>query len=389
MTGTVRLGKVLGINISIDWSWVLIFLLITLSLGAGVFPEMHPNWGPALNWGVAIAASLLFFASVLAHELAHSLVARARGLPVNNITLFLFGGVSNLQREPDTPGAEFVMAIVGPLTSIVLGILFLVLGNASADSLGDPLQVAARLDPLSTLLLWLGPVNIVLGIFNMVPGFPLDGGRVLRSILWAASHSLRDATRWVSWISQFIAWLFILAGIAMAFGVSLPFFGTGLVSGLWLAFIGWFLSSAAMQNYRQVVLADSLKGVPVSRLMLLNVPTVAPESSVEALIEHNIMGTSDYAFPVVEGDRLVGLVSLHDVQRVPQDARAATRVSQIMTPVERLAVATPQEDAMDALNELAHRDVRQLPVVQDSRLVGLLRRRDVLRWLQLNGAAAH
>lgn len=389
MTGTVRLGRVLGITISIDWSWVLIFLLITLSLGAGVFPEMHPNWGPALNWGMAIAASLLFFASVLAHELAHSLVARARGLPVSNITLFLFGGVSNLQREPDTPGAEFVMAIVGPLTSIVLGILFLVLGNASADLLGDPLQVAARLDPLSTLLLWLGPVNIALGIFNMVPGFPLDGGRVLRSILWAASRSLRDATRWASWISQFIAWLFMLAGIAMAFGVSLPFFGTGLVSGLWLAFIGWFLSSAAMQNYRQVVLADSLKGVPVSRLMLLNVSTVAPESSVEALIEHNIMGTSDYAFPVVEDDRLAGMVSLHDVQRVPQDARATTRVSQIMTPVERLAVATPQEDAMDALNELAQRNVRQLPVVQDSRLVGLLRRRDVLRWLQLNGAAAH
>lgn len=392
MRSGLGLGKIFGIKIYVDWSWIFIFLLVTSELALDVFPSVHPDWGPALTWGTALVAAFLFFLSVLAHELAHSIVARANGIPVSNITLFLFGGVSNIQREPRSPGIEFVMAIVGPLTSIVLGVIFLFLSGAIAVSadlfLGNLPRALAPLDPLSTLLLWLGPINIVLGIFNLVPGFPLDGGRVLRSILWAITNNLRRATQWASWVGQAIAWLFIAAGISMVFGVSLPYFGTGLVSGLWLAFIGWFLNNAAIQSYRQVVVEDLLGGVPVSQLMRVNAPAVAPNIPVSSLVHDHIMGTDDRAFPVIDNDRLVGLVCIEDVRKAPKEKWDTTPVSQIMTPANELAVATPRQDAADALGQLAGRDVNQLPVVENGRLVGILRRRDIMRWLQLHSELA-
>jgi Zn-dependent protease/CBS domain-containing protein len=392
MRSGFKIGKIFGINIYIDWSWLFIFLLVTWNLAAGVFFELHPHWGPLLRWGTAIVAALLFFASVLAHELAHSLVAKSRGIPVRNITLFLFGGVSSIQREPPSPGVEFFMAIVGPITSIVLGILFLLLGGVSAGTLGgaltNPLNFIAGLGPVPTLLLWLGPINIILGIFNLIPGFPLDGGRVLRSILWAGSHNLRRATQWASWAGQAVAWIFIIMGIAMIFGVTVPFFGTGFISGLWLAFIGWFLNNAAAQSYQQVVVEDILEGVPVSQLMYSKAPTVAPDTTVGALVHDYIMGTEERAFPVVANDCLAGLVCLDDVRRVPRDQWDTTTVQEIMTPASQLVTASPREDATDALNDLASKDIRQVPVVQDCHLVGMLRRRDIMRWLQLHSQMA-
>ncbi len=392
MTSGFRLGRILGIRVQIDWSWILIFLLVTWNLAAGVFPSLHPNWGPALNWSLGVVASLLFFASVLAHELAHSLVALARGLPVRRITLHIFGGVSNIEREPPSPGAEFVIAIVGPVTSIILGVLFTALGTASAGNPqllnGVSRQALAQLGPLPTMLLWLGPINIVLGVFNLIPGFPLDGGRLLRSLLWALTRNLRTATRWAAAVSQGIAWLFITGGVAMAFGVQLPFFGTGLVSGLWLAFIGWFLNSAATQSYQQVMVADLLEGVPVSRLMRADAPTVPPGLPVSQLVDDYLLGANERAFPVMDDGHLAGLVCLEDVRRAPREAWEATTVSQIMTPADQLSTVTPREDANQALEKLARRDVRQMPVVQNGRLVGVLRRRDILRWLQLQSELA-
>ncbi len=388
----IRLGRIFGITIYLDWSWIFIFLLVTWNLAGDVFPSLHPDWGIALNWIVGISASLLFFASVLAHELAHSLVANARGLPVRRITLFLFGGVSNLEREPSSAGTEFLVAVVGPLTSIGLGVIFLVLGGVTIGGLisatADPTPIVARLDPLSTLLLWLGPINIVLGLFNLIPGFPLDGGRVLRSILWAVTNNLRRSTLWASRVGQAIAWLFIIAGIAMVFGLQLPFFGRGFASGLWLAFIGWFLNNAAVQSYQQVVVEDLLEGVPVSRLMRSNAPTVPPNISISTLVDHYIMRTDERAFPVLDGDRLTGMVCLEDMRKVPRQAWDHTLVSEIMTPATQLEIVTPREDASAALDKLARRDVRQVPVVQDGHLVGILRRRDIVRWLQLQSELA-
>jgi len=386
MRSGFSIGRIFGINIRIDWSWLFIFFLVTWNLGT-VFGQAHAGWGPTLVWGMAIVAAFLFFASVLAHELAHSLVARTQGVPVRSITLFLFGGVSDIQREPDSPRDEFVMAIVGPLTSIVLGGLLAWLAGASAgplrDTMTNPTATIARLSPLTTLLLWLGSINVILGIFNLTPGFPLDGGRVLRSILWAATGNLRRATRWASWIGQAIAWLMIIGGISMAFGAQIPFFGTGLTSGLWLAFIGWFLNSASVQSYQQVVVHDILEGVAVERMMRTDPPTCLPDCSVNRLVHEHIMRTDDQAFPVLDDGRLVGLVTLEDVRKVSRHAWDTTTVSEIMTPADQLTVVTPDEDAAEALNKLVQRDVRQLPVLRDGQLVGLLRRRDIIKWLQL------
>jgi Zn-dependent protease len=239
MRGDLRVARLFGIDIYIDWSWLVIFVLIASDLALSLFARVHPEWGLALDWGLGIAAALLFFASVLLHELAHSVVARARGLPVKRIVLYLLGGASNIEREPPSAATEFVMALVGPLTSVLLGIIFLFLGRTRLGQLTQamptPLAGLAQVDALGTLLLWLGSANILIGIFNMIPAFPLDGGRVLRSLFWAFSNNLRRATLWSTWISHVIAWLFILGGIAMALGVSIPFFGAGLFNGLWLA----------------------------------------------------------------------------------------------------------------------------------------------------------
>jgi Zn-dependent protease len=381
-----RIGRIFGINIYIDPSWLFIFVLVAWNLTV-IFGQFHPEWGFLLRVGVAVTAALLFFASVLAHELAHSLTARAQGVPVRSITLFLFGGVSNIQRHPPSPMAEFLIAIVGPVTSIVLGIGFILLANATAApaQLGvtNPQQLIQQLDPLSTLLVWLGPINILVGIFNMIPGFPLDGGRVLRSIFWVITGNLRRATRYASWIGQGVAWLMIGAGIAMAFGVRIPFLGEGLLSGLWLAFIGWFLNTAAVQSYQQIVVQDVLEGVPVSEMMRTNAPVVEPDITIRNLVHEYIMGTDDHAFPVLDGERLVGLVTLQDVRQVPRENWDQVTVREIMTPEDQLVKVAESADASDAVTKLSQRDVRQLPVVRNGNLVGVLRRRDFVRWMQL------
>jgi Zn-dependent protease/predicted transcriptional regulator len=385
MRGGFRVGRIFGINIRVDWSWLLIFFLTTWNLGTA-FSGLHPGWGPVLSWGLGAVAALLFFASVLVHEMAHSLVAKSRGIPVRSITLHLFGGISNIQKEPDSPGGEFLMAILGPISSFAIGgglLLIAVMLAGPAGALQDPNKILKGLGPVLTLLFWLGSVNVTVGAFNLIPGFPLDGGRVVRSILWAITKNLRRATRWASWMGRGIAWLMILAGIAMTFGVSIPFFGTGLGSGLWLTFIGWFLNNASTQSYRQVVIEDVLEDVPVERMMRTNPPTCSADCSVSRLVHDHIMQSDDQAFPIVEAGRLVGLVALEDVRKVPRDAWGETTVRQIMTPATDLVTVSPDEDAAEALNKLMGRDVRQLPVVRDGELVGLLRRRDIIKWLQL------
>lgn len=392
MNKGLRIGRLFGIDIHIDGSWIFIFLLVTWSLATGLFPLWHPEWTKTMNWTVAVIASLLFFVSILLHELSHSLVAKARGLPVRRITLFLFGGVSNLEREPATPNTEFLMAAVGPLTSILLGMIFTALGTMGVvgpDAIfSNPQQAISQLGPVSTLLLWLGPVNIFLGLFNLIPGFPLDGGRILRSILWKMSGNLQKATSWAAGVGRMFGLLFIIVGVAMVFGVRLPVFGAGLVSGLWLVFIGWFLNYAARTTYQQTVIRDLLEDVPVFRLMRSDVPTVSPNISVSDLVYDHLMGTDEHGFPVMVGDRLVGLVCLQDIRKVPREAWERTTVGQIMTRADQLDVVAAQEDASDALEKLTRRDVRQAPVVDNGRLVGLLRRRDILKWLDLQSGPA-
>jgi len=382
-----RVGRIAGIDIRVDFSLAIIFSLIAFSLGMGLFPSWHPDWGPFITWITAVAAAVSFFVSILIHELSHALVGRAKGIPVNAITLFVFGGVAQLEREPDSWRAELWMAIAGPIASLVLGLLFLVLGGLFAGPvvLEEGERAFAALNPIATLLLWLGPVNIILAVFNLVPGFPLDGGRVLRAILWGITNDLLRATEWASRLGQAFAWFLIMVGIGMILGLRVPLLGSGLLSGMWLALIGWFLNNAALMSYRQLLVSEVLQDVPVSRLMRRDVLTVRPDMPIDVLVDECLMQGDQRGFPVLDDGDLLGLVCLHDIRRIPRRAWHATSVRDIMTPAERLSTIAPNADAAQALQYLSQGGVNQLPVIDHGELEGIIRREDILKWLSLYG----
>lgn len=384
-----RLCRLAGIEIQVDWSLLIAFWLIASSLAFGVFPGWHPEWTRAQAVGTALVSALVFFASVLAHELAHAIAGRKFGIDIGRITLFIFGGVAELAGEPRNWRAELAMAFAGPLASIVLGTVFLLLAMASAQPL--PASTAeiqpwlSGLRSLPTLLLWLGQVNMVLALFNLVPGFPLDGGRVLRAALWGLTGNLRRATRWASRGGQAFAWLLIILGIAMILGADAPLLGSGPVGGLWLTLIGWFLHNAALMGYRQLLLQESLAAVPVRRLMRTEFLTVPPEMTVAELVDQQLLPSGQRAFPVLASGRLAGIVSLRDARGIGRGAWPATSVARIMTPVGRLVAASPGQSAFDALVAMGRGGINQLPVLEDGTLRGLLRREDLLDWLALYG----
>lgn len=386
MWGGMRLFRLFGIEVYLDWSIIIVFGLITASLGLGLIPTWHPELSPMVTIGMALVAAVLFILSVLIHEFSHALVGRTQGMTVRRITLFVFGGMAHLESEASTWKGEFWMTIVGPLTSLALGVGFLFLGGLLAKPgvlrAGNPEELMAALSPVDTLLLWLGTINILLALFNMIPGFPLDGGRVLRALLWGGTGSFYKATRWATWGGRAFAALLISAGVAMMLGVRLPLFGTGLISGLWLAFIGWFLHNAAVMTYRQLKMRRVLQDVPVSRLLRSGVIRVPASISVQELVDQYVLGHGDQRAWAVERDgRLVGLITLHDVRAVDRGARSRTSVAETMTPWDRLQTTTPEDDAGMAFEQLSKKGVGQLPVVKNGELVGLLRREELMHWI--------
>jgi Zn-dependent protease/predicted transcriptional regulator len=382
----IRLGRIFGIDLVLDPSWILIFAFMTWSLAA-TFARAHPSWSMWTPVAVGVAAVVLFFASVVLHELAHSVVAIASGLKVRSITLFFFGGVSTIEDEPRRPLDELLMALAGPIVSIGLGFWLtllarLTMGKAAYE---DPAQALADLGAIPSLLAWLGPINMMVGVFNLVPAFPLDGGRVLRAGLWAATGDVRRATSWAAAAGHAFAWLFIVAGIAIAFGLDLPFFGTGFGSGLWLVLIGWFLHSAASRSEERLAIEGALAGLTAARVMRKTVPAVAPEITVAELVPDWFMASDERAFPVVKEDgMLLGLVSLSDVRAVPRERWPDVRVREIMIPPERLATVGPNVPAFHVLELMTRRDVAQVPVVDQGRFLGMVERRDLARWLELS-----
>jgi Zn-dependent protease/CBS domain-containing protein len=366
MPGSFRIGKIAGIDIFIHVSWLIIIVLLTWSLATGWFAVLYPGWSTITYWVVSFIAALLLFVAVLLHELAHSLVARARGLQVKNITLFIFGGVSNIEQEPQTPGVEFQMAFVGPLTSLVIGgvayLLLLALGNNTS--------------PLAAILRYLAVTNVLLGIFNLIPGFPLDGGRVLRSIVWKLSGNLRTATRVTTLVGEVIAYLFILLGIWL-------FFGGNLLDGIWLGFIGWFLLSAAQSANTQSMLQSMLKGVTVGEVMNPSPLTVPANISLQKLVDDYFLPRGLRSAMVTQNDQLVGLITLGDIRSIPREQWSQVPVGHVMIPVNKLHVVSPQQNLNDVLPLMAGRDVNQLPVVQDGRLVGVLSRDAIMRYLEV------
>ncbi|MBI5956965.1 MAG: site-2 protease family protein [Chloroflexi bacterium] len=359
------LGRILGIPVAVHVSWLVIFVLITWSLGGSYFPHQYPDWPPALAWVVGLATSLLFFVSVLVHELAHSAVARARGLPVRGIVLFIFGGVSEITEEPRTAGMEFTMALVGPLSSFILAGLFAVLWLAAG-----PVS-----QPLAAFSLYLASINALLGAFNLIPGFPLDGGRVLRAILWGISRNLEEATRWASLAGQGVAYLFILIGVWQVFG------GNWL-NGLWIAFIGWFLDNAAQTSYRQVAVQRLLTGHAVQEIMSQDCEPLPPRLTLEELVHEHVLATGRRCYPVIEGEQVRGLLTIHNIKTVPRERWGTTVVEEVMTPLEKLKTVGPNQGLWSALEEMTAEGVNQLPVMEGHRLLGILARDSVLTFIR-------
>lgn len=366
MAGSIRIFRIAGIDIYINFSWIIILVFLTVSLATGWFATLYPGWSSATYWLVSLIAAILLFVSVLLHELSHSFMARARGLPVKSIVLFIFGGVSNIEREPGSPGVEFQMAFVGPLTSLVIGVVCYLL----------MLPMRGSNSPIDAILGYLAVTNILLGIFNLIPGFPLDGGRVLRSIIWRISGSLRTATRVATIVGQIIAYLFILIGIFF-------FFTGNILDGIWLGFIGWFLLSSAQSAGTQTMLQSSFQGVTVSQIMNTSPMTVPANISLQRLVHEYFIPQGLRSAPVLQGDQLAGLVTLSDIRHVPQEQWPQTPVGYIMIPLDRLHTVTPDQQLNDVLPLMTGRDVNQLPVVQDGRLVGILSRDAIMRFLEV------
>jgi Zn-dependent protease/CBS domain-containing protein len=370
--GVLKIARVGGIDIKLHWSWAIILVLLTSQLALLYFPSLVPGESDLWYWVLGLIAAIIFFLSVLLHELSHSFMARARGYKVTDIILFIFGGVSNIEEEPKKAGDEFLIAVVGPLTSFLIsavcfGLLQLVTPPVH--------RVGAS---VAAILQYLAVINALLGLFNMIPGFPLDGGRVLRSIVWAVTHDFQRSTRIAGLIGQLVAYGFIFWGLYQTFGL-------GDFGGLWIAFIGWFLLNAAQQSVSGVTMREAFRGVNVQQVMEPAPPSIQPQSTLAHLLSSYILPYNLRAVPVADQTgKLVGIITLGDIKEIPQDQWGTVTVGQLMTGPDKLRAVSPNDGLDRALQFLQEGDFDQLPVVDAyGHLVGILTRAHLIRWLQI------
>jgi Zn-dependent protease/CBS domain-containing protein len=365
----IRLFRLLGFEVSIDLSWIFIVALITWSLARGVFPAMVRGLPAGTYWAMGIVGALGLFVSIVIHEFSHSIVARRSGIPMQGITLFIFGGVAEMSEEPPSAGKEFAMAVVGPLASVVIGVICLGIGAAGLRA-GWPL-------PVTDVIRYLGSINLLLAVFNLIPAFPLDGGRVLRAILWRTKHDLHRATR-------------IAAGIGSGFGIALVVLGVvavfmgNFIGGMWWFLIGLFLRNAARMSYQQLVTRETLEGQPVRRFMTRDPVTVPPSLSVRDLVENYIYRLHYRIYPIVEDGRLLGCVGTQEVRSLPREEWDSTPVSRAAATCGVDNTIGPDDSAADALTKMNRTGATRLIVTEGDRLVGIISLKDLLRFLSLH-----
>jgi Zn-dependent protease/CBS domain-containing protein len=378
MKSNIKLGKIAGIEIGLHYSWFIIAALIAFSLGKR-FHQVNPSWSTGHVWIAALLTALLFFVTLLLHELSHSLVAQARGLKVKSITLFALGGVSQIEEDATDAKTEFWVAIAGPLASLIIG--FGCLAVAAALGWHPPTEPRTA---VTSVLVWLGYINVGLGVFNMIPGFPLDGGRVFRAIVWAITKDADRSTRIAARVGQVVAFIFILYGLWSFFG------GAGF-NGLWIAFIGWFLMDAAQSSYAQVEITATFRGMRVSDVMSRDCAIVDRGVSLQEFVDTYLLKTGERCFAVEDRGRFVGLITLRDIGAIPRDRWDSTTVREAMRPLEELHVITPDTQVLDALKIMASNDVNQLPVVANGTLQGVVSRSHLMQILQAHSElqAAH
>jgi Zn-dependent protease/predicted transcriptional regulator len=369
MQAQIKLGRVFGVQIGLHYSWLIIALLVVLSL-AGQFNITNPQWGEGTIWATAIITGLLFFVAIILHELSHAAVAKARGLPVRSITLFALGGVAQIEKEASDARTEFWMAIVGPIASVTIGLLCLLL----TWLLGWAPMVTPT-TPVGALLMWLGVINIGLAIFNLIPGYPLDGGRVLRAIIWWFTGDGTRATRIASLVGQLVALAFIVFGI-------LRFFGGAGFGGLWIAFIGWLLLEASRASYGQLALTESLRGLRARDVMTNDCPVVSGRDNLHTLVEEHLLRTGNRCFVVEEQGRLAGLITAHEIKAIPRNRWPYTTIDEVMRPLDQLHTIRPEASAAEVLETMTRDDLNQLPVIRDGHLEGMISRTHILQVLQ-------
>jgi Zn-dependent protease/predicted transcriptional regulator len=364
----IDLVKIAGIQIAIDYSWLAIFLLVLWSLSAGYFPYHYPNYDTLQYWTVGLIATLLFFASVVIHELSHSLMANRLGQEVRRITLFIFGGMAHLSREPSSARTEFLIAVVGPLTSFALGGLFWLIGQWLRD--------------LTTMALWIAVfrylafINVALAVFNLLPGFPLDGGRLLRSLLWMRSGDLRASTaRAANWGGGIALGLMLL-------GV-LQIFAGALIGGLWLIFIGMFLRGAAQASYHGVVVEQALSGATAADLMVTEPVCIPADTTVEQAIDDYFLRHGFGGFPVTQGGRIVGVVSLGEIKGCPKEERGTRRVEDLMRPADETLRIPCGASVADTLRRMVDAGTGRLLVTEGGRIVGLVTHSGITRFTRI------
>jgi Zn-dependent protease/predicted transcriptional regulator len=368
LRGGIPIGKIFGISIRLHYSWFFIFALITWALAANYFPSTHPTWSLSMKIGAGLVTSFLFFGSVLLHELMHSLVALREGIQIQSITLFILGGVSQMTGESKTAKDEFRMAGAGPLSSLVLGGIFFGIYFALRSTTTEAAQFIAA------ITYYLGYINILLGVFNLIPGFPLDGGRVLRSLLWWRGRNLQRATRTASNIGRIFGFLFIFAGIWLIFS-------SNFLNGIWLILIGWFLQSAAAGSYQQTMLQEMLKGHVASDVMSRDCMMVPPDITVERLVNENILTSGRRCFPVISDGRAEGLITMHNIRAVPRELWGTKSVREAMTSLDSMKSVGPNEDLNTVMQLMAQHDINQLPVISEGKVVGMIGRDNIINFV--------
>lgn len=369
LRGSVQIGRAAGIPINLHYSWFVIAALITFSL-AGHFREVHSTWQPSLLWSVSVLTAILFFVTLLAHELSHALVARSRGLPVRSITLFALGGIASIEKGANTAKTEFLVAMVGPIVSVTIGVSCI----AAAETLGWSYRDSGG-GAAGSVLGWLGSINVLLAVFNLIPGYPLDGGRVLRALLWGIYDDQDRATLTAARVGQVVAALFIGLGL-------LRFIFGPAIDGLWLAFIGWFLFMAAQATRIEQSIAQSLGDVRVADVMANECPTVDPITTVQVLVDDVLVRTGRRCVIVKSNGQVLGLVTPREIRAVDRARWSDVAVRDIMRPVDTLLTVNPATPAAEALTSMLQRDLDQLLVVADSRLEGMISRGQILQVLQ-------
>ncbi len=360
-----RVARIGAIDIEIHPSWLLILGLVAYTLSDSVFPDRYEHWSRAAYWLVGTTSAVLLFVTVLVHELAHAAVAIRRGVPVPKITLFIFGGVSSLGRQPRTAGEEFAIAAAGPVASLAIATVAFALavvlgGNEKAEG----------------MLSYLAMVNVLLAVFNILPGFPLDGGRVLRSIVWQRTKSFREATRVAAGVGEFF-------GYGLMFGGVFLLLGGYTLNGLWLMFIGWFLTGAA-RNEAQGTQVDAILGRLRARdVMRQEYPIASPSDSIQGVVDHHVLQSGERAVIISRDGAVLGILSVSDIKHVPREAWAKTAIESAMTPREKVVTVAADASALDALAIIAKHSLNQVPVLDGGRMVGLITRRELVERVEL------